>query len=270
MHGLQFAKPEAGGPPFTGYLIETPASIACIYKLTTAVAGCNPNTVTTVPTGGSKAIAIVDAFHNPDAASDLATFSAQFGLPAPNFQVVYQGSSAPPVDSSGGWEIEESLDVQWAHAMAPNAKLYLVECNSNSFTDLLAGVAKASSLVSAAGGGEVSLSWGGSEFSGETSYDSRFTTSNVVYFASTGDGPGTIYPSVSPNIVAVGGTSFRRSPASPYAFKSEAAWTSTLVAGPASMKRGRVTNPASPARLAASAAFPTLPHLPIPTIAFGS
>ncbi len=227
VHGMQFASPQAGGPPSTNYLVETPGSVACIYKLTKAVAGCNPNTVTTVPTGGSKAIAIVDAYHNPDAASDLATFSVQFGLPAPNFQVVYQGSSAPPLDSTGGWEIEESLDVQWAHAMAPNAKIYLVETNSNNFSDLLAGVAKASSLVSAAGGGEISLSWGGSEFSGESTYDSDFTTSSVVYFAATGDGPGTIYPSVSPNIVAVGGTSFRRNPASPYAFKSEAAWGDT-------------------------------------------
>jgi len=227
VHPFQFANPQAGGPPFTGYLIEAPGSVACIYKLTKAVAGCNPNTATTVPTGGSKAIAIVDAYHNPDAASDLASFSTQFGLPAATFQVVYQGTSAPPEDPTGGWEIEESLDVQWAHAMAPNAKIYLVECNSNSFSDLLAGVAKASSLVSAAGGGEVSMSWGGSEFTGENSYDSDFTTSNVVYFAATGDAPGTIYPSVSPNVVAVGGTSFRRSPTSPYAFKSEAAWSET-------------------------------------------
>ncbi len=72
--GFQRAQPLAGAPPFSGYFYETPASIACIYKLTKAVAGCNPNTVTVNPTGGNKAIAIVDAYDDPNAASDLAYF----------------------------------------------------------------------------------------------------------------------------------------------------------------------------------------------------
>jgi len=219
--GFQHAQPLAGGPPFSGYFYETPASIGCVYKLTKAVAGCNPNTVTVNPTGGSKAIAIVDAYDDPNAASDLAAFSTQFGLPAATFQVLYASGTKPPGDS--GWELEESLDIEWAHAMAPSAKIYLVEAASNSFTDLFTAVQTASSLVSAAGGGEVSMSWGGGEFSGENSYDSYFTTSGVVYFASTGDGPGTIYPSVSPDIVAAGGTTLRRNPTTG-AFISEAAW----------------------------------------------
>src|SRR6516165_10779013 len=78
--------------PFSGYYFETPSSLACIYGFVTFVTGCNPNTLTSVVTGGAGlAIAIVDAYDNPDAASDLATFDSQFGLPAPpgGLQVVY-------------------------------------------------------------------------------------------------------------------------------------------------------------------------------------
>src|ERR1039458_5774994 len=121
------AQPQ-GGPPFSGYGYETPASLACLYGLTTPVAGCNPNTVTANPIGGAKAIAIVDAYDDPTAVRDLDTFSKQFGIVSntPNFfQVVYAQGTRPPRDSTGGWELEESLDIEWAHAMAPNAKLYL-------------------------------------------------------------------------------------------------------------------------------------------------
>lgn len=211
------------GPPFSGLAFETPASLACVYHLATAVTGCNPNTVTKNPTGGAKMIAIVDAFDAPSAASDLAAFSTQFGLPAANFQIVFASGIKPPNDP--GWEIEESLDVQWAHAMAPNAKIVLVEAASNSFTDLLAAEDVASKMVNAAGGGEVSNSWGGSEFSGETSFDSHFVRTNVVFFASSGDSPGTIWPGTSPDVVSAGGTTVRRNPFT-FNFLSELPWDS--------------------------------------------
>jgi subtilase family serine protease len=220
--GFQSPQPMVVGPPFSGYFFETPASIACVYHLVSAVSGCNPNTATKNPTGGSKAIAVVDAFDDPNAASDLAFFSTQFGLPAPTFSVVYAGGVKPLRDP--GWELEESLDIEWAHAMAPSATIYLVEGASNSFTDLMSAVNKANTLVSAAGGGEVTMSWGGTEFSTETTSDSHFTTSGIVYFASTGDAPGLQWPSTSPNVVAVGGTTLRRNP-STGAFKAESAWT---------------------------------------------
>lgn len=219
--GLRAPRPLVAGPPYAGYYYETPGSIACIYQLTTAVSGCNPNAALTLPSGGAKAIAIVDAYDDPNAARDLAYFSAQFGLPAANFQVVYASGTKPLGNS--GWELEESLDIEWAHAMAPKAKIYLVEAASNSYSDLMTAVSKASSLVAGAGGGEVSMSWGGGEFSAEVNYDSYFTTSGVVYFASTGDAPGTSFPSVSPNVVASGGTSLRRNPLTG-AFLGEAAW----------------------------------------------
>jgi subtilase family serine protease len=209
------------GPPFAGYAYETPASLGCVYNLVKVVKGCNPNTVTANPAGGAKMIAIVDAYDAPNAASDLAAFSTQFGLPAPDFQVVFASGSRPPYDS--GWEIEESLDVQWSHAMAPDAKIVLVEAASNSFSDLLAAEDVASKMVNAAGGGEVSNSWGGSEFSGETSYDSHFVKAGVVFFASSGDSPGTIWPGTSPNVVSAGGTTVRRNPSTAL-FLSEYPW----------------------------------------------
>jgi kumamolisin len=215
-------------PPFTGFFFETPASLGCIYKLV-ATTGCNPNVVTAVPTGGSRAIAIVDAFHDPSALGDLQKFSTQFGLKAvnsTNFQVVFANGLQPPVDLTGGWEIEEALDTQWAHAMAPGAKIYLVEAASNSFTDLLTAEDKASALVAAAGGGEVSNSWGGSEFSGETSFDGHFKKTGVVYFASAGDSPGTLWPSVSPFVVSAGGTETTHN-LSTGAFFKEVAWQET-------------------------------------------
>jgi kumamolisin len=205
--------PEA--PPFADFGFETPASLGCVYHLvSTIVAGCNPNTVTENPSGGSKLIAIVDAYDDPDAMSDLNTFSSQFGLPAVNsttFKVRYASGTQPAQDPTGGWEGEESLDIEMAHAMAPGANITLVEAASNSFTDLFTAVGAASGLVSAAGGGEVLMDWGGSEASGETTVDPLFTTSGVVYVSSTGDAPGTEYPSVSPNVIAVGGSTIRRS-----------------------------------------------------------
>jgi kumamolisin len=205
---MQNAQPQ--GPPYSGYAYETPASLGCLYGLTKAVKGCDPNTLTVNPIGGAKMIALVDAYDAPNAASDLASFSTQFGLPAPNFQVVYASGTQPTYDE--GWEIEESLDVQWAHAMAPEAKIVLVEAASNSFADLLTAEDVASKMVAAAGGGEVSNSWGGDEFSGETTYDAHFIKAGVVFFASSGDSPGTMWPGTSPDVVSAGGTTVRRSP----------------------------------------------------------
>jgi kumamolisin len=224
----QTANPEQG-PPFSGYLFETPASIACIYNLVAApVAGCNPNTVTTSSKGGAHAIAIVEAYHYPTALSDLQTFSAQFGLPQPtsaNFQVVYATPNGAQPAVNADWNLEAALDIEWAHAMAPQANIFLIEANSSDFSDLLPGIFVAGVVVKAMGGGEVSMSWGGSEFQFETALDAFFTQSGVVYFAAAGDGPGVIWPSASANVVSVGGTSISRN-SSTGAFQQEVAWQS--------------------------------------------
>jgi kumamolisin len=227
------------GPPVAGFFFETPASLACIYRLVPVTPGCDLNVVTTVSNRGSKVIAIVDAFDNPSALADLTLFSSQFGLPAPtaaNFQVVYATGVQPANDT--GWALEEALDIEMAHAMAPNAKVILVEAASDSLADLIAAEDVASGLVAAAGGGEVSNSWTGDEFAGQVALDTHFSTPKVVYFAATGDAPGVSWPSTSANVVAVGGTSTSRWP-STGAFRGESSWAdaggglSTIVPRPA-------------------------------------
>jgi len=214
-------------------LYETPASLACVYGLVTVTSGCNPNVVTTNPIGGSNAIAIVDAYdYSPYASSDLASFDAQFGVAAANFTVIYgtgnpsagcQSGSQPPSASGTGWDLEEALDIEWAHAMAPSAKLYLVEANSSSYSDLLNAEQVAAKCVEANKSGQVSNSWGGSEFSGETSSDSVFAGSYVEYFAAAGDAPGVMWPAASPNVIGVGGTAISRNQVTGN-FQSQATW----------------------------------------------
>lgn len=229
--------PDAGLPinaaNTPGGFYETPASLACVYKLVSAAATCNPSTATTVSHGGAKAIALVDAYDNPNAASDLAAFSTEFGLPAATFKVVYaapgsstQTSTPPPQDPTGGWDFEESVDVQMAHAMAPHARIFLVEANSSGSGDLLPAVTLASNLVAAYGGGEVNMSWGFGDFAGEDGYDGYFTTANVVYFSAAGDSAGVSYPCTSVNVVCVGGTTISRN-ATTGNFEYESAWPDT-------------------------------------------
>ena len=105
--------------------VETPGSVACVYKLVSGPSGCPVASSTAVPNGGWGAIAIVDAGYYPTAAADLAAFSTYYGLPAANLTVKYAGGKQPPVYSD--WLVEEALDIEWAHAMAPNAKIILVE-----------------------------------------------------------------------------------------------------------------------------------------------
>ncbi len=219
-------------------MTETPASLACVYRLVNQTNGCDPKKVSKVAAGGSKAVAIVDAYHNKTALADLQTFSTHFGLPSPNLTVVYCSAQSctnvtkpPPVDT--GWALEIALDLDASHAMAPHAKLFLVEAYSSSFTDMFRAVDRAAQLVAGAGGGQESNSWGGTDFTGEKSFDSHFVKSNVVFFASTGDHkctgapncPDIEYPSTSPNVVAVGGTTINRTKTN--AFSSESSWINT-------------------------------------------
>jgi kumamolisin len=196
----------SGAPP-SG--VETPGSIACVYQLVSGPAGCPVATSTAVPTGGVGAIAIVDAGDYPTAASDLAAFSKYYGIPAAQFRVTWPGKK-PPVYSD--WLEEEALDIEWAHSMAPKAKLFLVESAQVNTDPTWAAVRLAANLVAANGGGVVSMSWGDPEVAQELSWDTFFTKPGVVYFAASGDsGIGvSIYPGSSPNVVSVGGTAFNR------------------------------------------------------------
>jgi hypothetical protein len=190
--------PDAGSGPNGGY---TPSQITAAYGFSSI--SFNGKTAT----GAGETIAIVDAYNDPNISSDLGTFDSEFGLPTPTLRVVNEtgGTSLPAADSTGGWDLEESLDVEWAHAIAPGATIILVEASSSSDSDLLTGVTTAATTL---GANVVSMSWGGSEFSGESSYDSDFSHAGVVYTASSGDGGAPIsWPAASPNVLAVGGTS---------------------------------------------------------------
>lgn len=189
---------------------ETPGSVACVYKLVPGPTGCPIATSTNVPTGGVGAIAIVDAGDYPSAASDLHAFSAQFGLPDADLQIVYADGTKPPVYND--WIVEEALDIEWAHAMAPQAKIFLVESKEVNTDPTWQAVVVAGKLVRDNGGGVVSMSWGISEWPDEVKFDKYFTARNVVYFAASGDWGLNFpfHPAASPNVVAVGGTYFNR------------------------------------------------------------
>lgn len=199
-------EPQAGPPAGA----ETPGSVACVYQLVTGPVGCPINTSTTVPTGGVGAIAIIDAGDYPTATTDLAAFSTQFGLPQADLTVVYAQGTKPPVYAE--WLAEEALDIEWAHAMAPNAKIFLVESILSHTDPTFQAVQVGANMVAANGGGVVSMSWGIPEFSTETNFDKFFMVPGVVYFAASGDSGlnVTIHPAASPYVVAVGGTFFNR------------------------------------------------------------
>jgi subtilase family serine protease len=156
--------------------------------------------------GQGMTIALVDAYADPNITSDLAFYASYFHLQPCNFQVVQLGSV-----EGQGWDLEESLDVQQACALVPQANIILVEAVSDSNADLFNAVAVA--VAPPYNANVVSMSWGSSEFSGENQYDSylcNIVNGNgqpVTFVAATGDGAhGTYYPSTSPCVVAAGGT----------------------------------------------------------------
>lgn len=217
---LANGKPQVTSTTPTGL---PPSAIQSVYNLS----GLSPSS----GAGAGQIIAIVDAFHDPNALSDLNTFNAQYGYAqlstctslsqsGPCFEQVFAQGSKPRVNA--GWVLEESLDIEWAHAEAPAAKIVLVEAASNSNSNLFGAVVSANNL----GAKVVSMSWGGGESSGETSTDSDFTHAGTFYTASSGDsGHGVIYPSSSPNIIAVGGTTLNGCSGTRCSFTSETTWS---------------------------------------------
>jgi kumamolisin len=205
--------------PPPGVTIETPGSIACIYDLVSSpISGCPVATATKLATGGNGTIVLVDAYDDPSAAADLSTFSTRWGLPAANFTVQYASGTKPPNACASGWEGEEALDIQWAHAMAPKADIVLMEAASSSTDDLFAAVLQAALYVEVHNNfkGEVSMSWGSTEYSLEALNDVFLLLPDVVYFASSGDSSGVSYPSASPFVVSAGGTQIDRNSSGNY------------------------------------------------------
>jgi Bacterial Ig-like domain (group 3) len=225
-----------------GTVAYTPAQVRAGYGINALGAGLP----TPPPDGSGQTIAIVDAYDDPDIYQALDAFDSQFALndsgptlyaqygPASSFLSVLnqygQATSLPSTDPNGpgtdNWEVEEALDVEWTHAIAPGAQIILVEANSQSLSDLMASVATAASQP---GVSVVSMSWGFAEgqavfASDEARYDSVFNVPGVTFVASTGDygAADPEYPAFSPNVVAVGGTSLTLNTDNSYS--SETGW----------------------------------------------
>ncbi|WP_373559654.1 S53 family peptidase [Streptomyces sp. TLI_55] len=190
-------KPNATSATPTGY---GPSDLQDAYGLTDAAAS----------NGSGQTIAIVDAYDDPNAEADLATYRSYYGLPACTtangcFKKVSQtGSTTSLPTADSGWAGEISLDLDMVSAIAPNAHILLVEAKSSSMANLGTAVNEAVKL----GAKFVSNSYGGGESSSDTSYDSSyFNHPGVAITVSAGDeGYGAEYPAASKYVTAVGGT----------------------------------------------------------------
>jgi hypothetical protein len=210
-------KPHGANAPYTysAPVGKTPAQIRQAYGIDQISFG----SITGDGTG--QTIAIIDAYDDPTIQSDLQAFDAAFSLPdPPSFDVVAQDGSSnlPSPDPAHGWGGETSLDVEWAHALAPNAKLLLVEASSDDSSDLEEiAVPFAANYP---GVSVVSMSFGSPEDSTIGSLNSIFSTPNahqgVSFIASSGDSGAYVsatsrqvapsYPALAPGVLAVGGT----------------------------------------------------------------
>ena len=177
----------------------------------------------TMADGTGQTIAIVDAYDDPNIQSDLAVFDSTFGIKVPpSFKVVNQngGSTLPSTDPTGGWEVETTLDVEWAHAIAPGASILLVEANDANDNN---GLGPASANLYAAvdyarhqpGVSVVSMSFGTQDSLANQAMDQYLSSyilvtpaghQPITFVASSGDDGWAVFPSTSPNVVSVGGT----------------------------------------------------------------
>jgi subtilase family serine protease len=197
-------KPSPNAAP-SGY---GPSDLQTAYALTTASKN----------NGSGVTVAIVDAFDDPNAESDLGVYRSQFGLtPCTTangcFTKVKFGNR-----TNTGWAEEESLDVDMVSAICPNCKIQLVEAATNSTANLVT----AENWAVSHGASAVSNSWSGNE-SSNTSNDGPFKTAGVEVTASTGDSgfnSTAQWPAIIPQVTGVGGTSLTS--ISP---RAESAWS---------------------------------------------
>ncbi|MET8631006.1 S53 family peptidase [Kitasatospora sp. NPDC004669] len=167
--------------------------------------------------GGDRTVAIVSAFDDRTAESDLAVYRAQFHLPPCTtangcFRKINQnGGTTPPPTTDAGWVSETSLDLDAVSAVCPDCPdchILLVEADDNNFLNLFPAVAQAVTQNSKF----VSMSWGASEFPAQTGLDSFFNLPGTAFVAGSGDSgyPDILYPAASQYVVAAGGTSLHR------------------------------------------------------------
>jgi subtilase family serine protease len=198
-----------GGASPSGY---GPAELQSAYKLPSSTGG------------NGQTVAIVDAYDDPTAESDLAVYRSTFGLPPCTtangcFRKVDQNGDTNYPRKDAGWAAEISLDLDMVSAICPNCHILLVEATSNSFANLGAAENQAANLAANA----ISNSWGGSDVP-DTTYGSYFNHPGIAITASSGDGGyGVEYPASSHYVTAVGGTSLK--PASGSRGWAETAWS---------------------------------------------
>jgi len=218
------AQPLATGGP-SGY---GPADLQSAYALAAAAA----------TNGVGQTIAIVDAYDDGNAESDLAVYRSTFGLPACTtangcFRKVDQNGGTHYPRGDAGWAQEIALDLDMVSAICPNCHILLVEASTNSFANLSAAVDRAAAM----GATVISNSYGGSEFSSETSQQSHYNHPGVMITVSSGDaGYGVEFPAASQFVTAVGGTSLRRD-------GSARGWNETAWSGAGSGCSAYITKP---------------------------
>jgi subtilase family serine protease len=227
-HAILLDNGRPGGSP-SGY---NPSDLQSAYKLPSSTAG-----------SGQK-VAIVDAYDDPNAESDLGVYRMQFGLSACTtangcFSKVDQTGGTKYPRGDKGWAEEISLDLDMVSAICPNCHILLVEATTNSFSNLSTAVDEAARL----GANEISNSYGGSEYSNEVSDQSHYNHAGIAITASSGDsGYGVQFPAASQYVTAVGGTSLSK--ANNARGWSETAWSgagsgcSAFIAKPSWQKDG--------------------------------
>jgi subtilase family serine protease len=182
--------------------------------------------------GSGRTIVIIDAYGSPTLASDTSLFNSYMGLPATNLQTIYPDGTPSPTDPANafGWAAETTLDVTWAHVVAPGAKIVLVVAKSNNDSDILS----ATQYVADHNLGDtVSQSFGEAEqcmgsglLAQQHAIFSQLASENITLFASSGDqgaalptcdGSGYMKaastPATDPLVTAVGGTRLFAQPA---------------------------------------------------------
>jgi subtilase family serine protease len=182
-----------------------PADLQAAYGLTSA-AGAD---------GNGQIVAVVDAYDDPNAEKDLSVYRSTFALPPCStanscfLKVDQSGMSLPlpSTDATGGWEAEESLDIDMVSAVCPNCRILLVEANTANNSDLYTAEDTAATMC---GANEISNSWNGSEYSSETNDEVHFNHPGVMISVASGDqgydNPNEGYPATSQFVTSVGGT----------------------------------------------------------------
>jgi subtilase family serine protease len=210
--------------------------------------------------GSGRTIVIIDAYGSPTMESDLAAFDGVWGLPAADFQQVAPfGIDATTPDNAAGWAGETSLDVEWAHAIAPGAKIRLVIAKSNDDADILAATQW---VLDNDAGDVISQSYGEAEqcmdstlLAQQHTLFQQLTAKGITLFASSGDQgagiptcdtTGDLYfkaastPASDPYVTGVGGTSLYAQGISG-AYQGETTWNESAIFGDAVSGGGGVS-----------------------------